>query len=630
MNEAKTSKGRILVADDSPTIVGILQAMLEGEGYEVIPAADGIEAISKAYQETPDLVVLDIFMPKINGYQVCRLLKYDEITSHIPIIMLTGSERGDRFWSLETGADEFRTKDFEFQGLMESIERLLSATGTARASKREVIEVLETSEPADEIQILSKLGYLLDRQLYRSTIERIRLETILDSLGEGVFTIDADKRVVAFNKSLQQMTGLSQQQVSGKKCADVTGLPLCNDCLFDRAMEDVKREDENEEDESPVFGSLALGDPRSDFLALGDPRSSYSAKPRSPFLTSITAETEIDGGGGRKIPVNVYLTLLRDHVSKIVGAVCVLRDITRMKEIERMNDELSKAYSDLKNAQAQLIQSEKMASLGLLVAGAAHELNNPVSFIYSNISHLRSYIQDIKTMLDRYHEVCTSFKTQDSLESRVLSLESLISDIEKLREKLDLDYTLDDLGRLVDDIDEGARRTKGILEDLKAFSRSDEGKTGNTNVNDDIEKSLNLLVDHYKDRIIIHRDYADLPRVKCYIGQISQVFVNLITNACQSIEGEGDIWIATRLENDEVVISIRDNGIGIVEDHIDKIFDPFFTTKDVGEGTGLGLSTTYGIIQRHKGEISVDSQVGSGTIFTIRLPVDFESKWFSA
>ena len=178
MNRANASKGRILVADDSPTIVGILQAMLEEEGYEVIPAMDGIEAISKAYQEIPDLMVLDIFMPKINGYQVCRLLKYDEITAHIPIIMLTGSERGDRFWSLETGADEFRTKDFEFQGLMESIERLLSASRTARSSKREVIEVLETSEPADEIQILSKLSYLLDRQLYRSTIEKIRLETI--------------------------------------------------------------------------------------------------------------------------------------------------------------------------------------------------------------------------------------------------------------------------------------------------------------------------------------------------------------------------------------------------------------------------------------------------------------------
>ena len=590
---ANRPMGRILVADDSPTVLNMVQAMLEDEGYEVIPAMDGIEAINKTYQEVPDLIVLDIFMPKINGYQVCKLLKYDEITSHIPVIMLTGSEKGDKFWSLETGADEFRTKDFEFSGLIESIERLLKAKAAAAPGLGvDTNEGVRSIKVSDEIQILSRLSHLLDRELYNSTVEKIRLETILDSLGEGVFTVDSDKRITAFNKSLSSLTGLSREQVLGKKCADVINTPLCSDtacrvgtgCLFDRVME----QGESMEDEA----------------------SSAAA-----FLKLTTAETEIEGQSGTKVPVNLYLTLLADHLGKIIGAVCVCRDITRMKEIERINDELSKAYKDLQDTQDQLVQSEKMASLGRLVAGAAHELNNPISFIYSNVPHLREYIHDIKTVLGKYHDICGSPASE---------IADRISDIERLKEELGLDYTAEDLDRLVDDIDEGARRTKGIVEDLKAFSRSDEGRIEDTDINENIEKSLSLLVDHYKSRITIHKDYDSLPRVRCYAGQIGQVFVNLIANACQAIEDEGDIWIATHLENDTVAISIRDNGVGIASDTIGKVFDPFFTTKDVGEGAGLGLSVSYGIIERHKGEISVDSEVGSGTTFTVQIPVDFE------
>lgn len=616
MNGDNKPNFRILVADDSPTVLNILQAMLEDQGYDVIPAMDGIEAISKAYKEHPDLIVLDIFMPKINGYQVCRLLKNDEITSHIPVVMLTGSEKGDKFWSLQTGADEFKTKDFEFHSLTETIERLLKRTLDVRAVRHLKEEAnapasarprsIEKDELDNEIQIMSKLSHLLDRELYNSTLEKIRLETILDNLGEGVFTVDADKRIVAFNKSLRQMTELSLDQVVGKKCSDVIKIPLCDDsCLFDKALENANRES----------GAADAGAQAS---ANASGASTYATS--ASFLSPVTMETELEGPHGKKIPVSLYMALLKDHVGKIVGAVCVCRDITRMKEIEIMNEELSKAYSDLKDAQAQLIQSEKMASLGRLVAGAAHELNNPISFIYSNISHLRNYIRDMKMVLSKYHDIYTSSEPQ---------IMSSISEIEEFRKQIDLDYTIRDLDRLVSDIDEGAKRTKEIVEDLKAFSRSDEGRIeslSSTDINEDIEKSLSLLVDYYKGRINIHKDYGDLPRVKCYAGQLSQVFMNLITNACQAIDGDGDIWITTKLEDDMAVISVRDNGPGIAEEHIDKIFDPFFTTKEVGKGAGLGLSISYGIVQRHKGKILVDSQVGSGTNFTVRIPVDFESR----
>ncbi len=584
MSEANIFKGRILIADDSPTVVNILQATLEAEGYEVIPAIDGLDAMNKTYRESPDLVILDIFMPKINGYQVCRLLKDDEIMSHIPVIMLTGSERGDKFWSLETGADEFQTKDFEFLDLIGSIERLLADKNITDRSK----EAARRIEPGDEIQILSKLSNLLDRELYKSTVEKIRLETILDNLGEGVLIIDADKTVITFNRSLQQMTGLSEEEVMKRKCSDITKMPSCiGGSLFDEAMKNAKDE------------------------GIAENKTGSTA----PFLTPATAETEISGQDGRAIPVDVYLTMFKDHTGRIIGAVCVFRDITRMKEIERMNDELSRAYRKLQDAQTQLIQSEKMASLGRLVAGAAHELNNPISFIYSNLSPLRQYIQDIKEVLNEYNDLHTSPASQ---------LTAHLPNIEKFKEKIDLAYTLEDLDRLIDDIDEGARRTKGIVEDLKAFSRSDEGRIEDTDINEDIEKSLSLLVDHYRGRINMHKDYADLPRVKCYANQLSRVFMNLISNACQAIDDKGDIWITTLLENDAAVVSIKDNGSGIAEENLNKIFDPFFTTKDVGEGAGLGLSISYGIVQRHKGRIQVDSEPGSGTTFVIQIPIDLE------
>ena len=446
MSEANIFKGRILIADDSPTVVNILQATLEAEGYEVIPAIDGLEAMNKAYRESPDLVILDIFMPKINGYQVCRLLKDDEIMSHIPVIMLTGSERGDKFWSLQTGADEFQTKDFEFLDLIGSIERLLADKNIDDSPR----EAARRIEPGDEIQILSKLSNLLDRELYKSTVEKIRLETILDNLGEGVLIIDADKTVITFNRSLQQMTGLSEEDVMKRKYSDIAEMPSCiGDSLFDEAMQNAKDE------------------------RIADNKTGSTA----PFIAPATAETEISGQDGRAIPVNVYLTMFKDHTGKIIGAVCVFRDITRMKEIERMNDELSRAYRKLQDAQTQLIQSEKMASLGRLVAGAAHELNNPISFIYSNLSPLRQYIQDIKEVLNKYSDLYTSPASQ---------LTAHLPDIENFKEKIDFAYTLEDLDRLIDDIDEGARRTKGIVEDLKDFSRSDEGRIEDTDINEDI------------------------------------------------------------------------------------------------------------------------------------------------
>jgi two-component system NtrC family sensor kinase len=317
-----------------------------------------------------------------------------------------------------------------------------------------------------------------------------------------------------------------------------------------------------------------------------------------------------------EVPV-IMVTGLGDRDSRLKGIEVGADDFVS-KPFDRTELQARvRNITRLNRYRQRLRQSERMASLGRLLAGVAHELNNPINFIYSNIFHLRNYLKDIRKVLSEYRDICSS---------AAYRIADRVSGVKKLEEELDLDYIMQDLDQLVDDISEGARRTKRIVDDLRAFSRSDEGKTEDTDINEDIEKSLNLLVNYHKDRITIHKDYSDLPKVKAFTGQMGQMFMNLISNACQAIDGKGDIWIATQLEDNAVVISIKDNGMGIAEEHIGKIFDPFFTTKDVGEGVGLGLSISYGIIQRHKGEFLVDSKVGSGTTFTIQIPVDFENQ----
>jgi PAS domain S-box-containing protein len=422
-------------------------------------------------------------------------------------------------------------------------------------------------------EILTESGVITAEQLYTALVEQLTMvraleaernkakeelreaqkyaQGIINSSLDMIIAADNDRRIIEFNEAAERAFGYSREEVLGKHVG------------------------------------ILYGDSEKEGLEVNE-----STKKMGRFTGEITNKRK----NGESFPSLISASILHNTKGDPIGFMGISRDITEQKQIEE-----------------RLRQSEKMASLGRLVAGATHELNNPMSFIYSNVCHLRRYIQDIKMVFSRYDHICTY-------------LADRVSDIERIKKQIDLDYTMSDLDRLVDDVHEGARRTKGIVEDLKAFSNSKNGKIVDMDINEDLERSLKLLLDYHRDRITIHRDYADLPRVKCYAGQIGQVFMNLLANACQAIEGQGDIWIATRLEGHTVIISIRDNGVGIDKEHVDKIFDPFFTTRDVGEGTGLGLSISYGIIERHKGKILVDSQLGSGTTFTIRMPANFEDR----
>ncbi|OGQ36508.1 MAG: hypothetical protein A3F16_02430 [Deltaproteobacteria bacterium RIFCSPHIGHO2_12_FULL_43_9] len=279
------------------------------------------------------------------------------------------------------------------------------------------------------------------------------------------------------------------------------------------------------------------------------------------------------------------------------------------KALEQKILELNEANTRLKATQAQLVHSAKMVSLGQLVAGVAHELNNPIGYIYSNITHLREDIDRIRKLLDEYE------KTEKGLP------ENIKSTLKSLRKDLDVAYTLNDIDDIINSCLEGALRTKDIVTGLRNFSRLDEAEIKTVDIHEGLENTLKLLSSQFKDRIKVHKDYGKIDAVTCHPSQINQVLMNILTNATQAIKESGDIWITTEQIGDQVFITIKDSGVGIPKESIERIFEPFFTTKPVGGGTGLGLSISYGIIEKHRGEIIVESAVGKGTTFIIRLPI---------
>ena len=258
-----------------------------------------------------------------------------------------------------------------------------------------------------------------------------------------------------------------------------------------------------------------------------------------------------------------------------------------------------------------MVQSEKMASLGLLAAGVAHELNNPAGFIYSNVDVLRRYVERLKRCLFAYDEM--SLPHQDAAR------------IAEIKTEIDYDGIVDDLSSILSDCYLGAERIRDVVQNLRLFSRLDESEIKQVDLNEGIEATVRLLSQYYRsDRITLERDYGELPLVNCYAAQLNQVWMNLLMNAAQAIENDGTVRIQTVSDGKTVTVSVTDSGQGISPENLKRIFDPFFTTKPVGEGTGLGLSISHGIVEQHGGTIAVNNIPGEGTMFTITLPVDIE------
>lgn len=289
----------------------------------------------------------------------------------------------------------------------------------------------------------------------------------------------------------------------------------------------------------------------------------------------------------------------------------------RTLELKKTNKDLSGALSRLKSTQSQLVEAEKMSSLGQLTAGIAHEINNPINFVKSNIRPLTLDIQDLMELITKYEQLDKN------------NLEEKLKEISEYKEQIDLDYLKEEINQLLTGIEDGAVRTADIVQGLRTFSRLDEDEIKEAFIPDGIDATLTLLNSIIPPNLTIIKNYEAVPPIECYPGKLNQVFMNILTNAIQAIsskphQGEEKLIITVQKMEDQLFIKFADTGPGISSEVKDKIFDPFFTTKDVGEGTGLGLSIVFSIIEKHKGKIEVHSEEGKGTEFVLILPVKQE------
>jgi two-component system, NtrC family, sensor kinase len=304
------------------------------------------------------------------------------------------------------------------------------------------------------------------------------------------------------------------------------------------------------------------------------------------------------------------LEVLQLCVERALERRTLLRNGKRYKlDLERRNNELATQKAELERLQAQLIQNEKMASVGQLAGGVAHELNNPAGFIFSNMEGFSRYTSDLNRLLAAYDRIAIPTICE--------------AEINEIKREIRYETLLSELTSIVEDCQEGARRIRDIVLNLRTFSRLDEAELKRVDLHAGIDATIRLLSQYFNsNHITLKRDYGELPLVECYAGQLNQVWMNLLTNAAQAIGTEpGLVRIVTRLEGENVSVQIQDTGHGIPAEDLNRIFDPFFTTKSVGEGTGLGLSISYGIIESHGGSITVESAQDIGTTFTTLIPL---------
>ncbi len=313
------------------------------------------------------------------------------------------------------------------------------------------------------------------------------------------------------------------------------------------------------------------------------------------FVVSHYPFEDVSGGGGRATIVTIH-------------------DSTELKksaeELTRQNLRLNEALAALKRSQAKVLHQEKMASIGQLAAGVAHEINNPIGFINSNLSTLGKYLPRLSGFLVLQSDCIAAGAPPEQVES-----------VRQQQARLKIDYIVKDLEDLVRESLEGAERVRSIVADLKSFSRVDESDYKQADLNECLRSTINIVWNEIKYKATLKKELGEIPRTRCYPQQMNQVFMNLLVNAAHAIDHQGVITVRSWEEDGYVCVSVADTGQGIPEANLNRIFEPFFTTKEVGKGTGLGLSITYDIVKKHNGEITVRSEPGKGTVFTVRIPV---------
>ncbi|MET1077669.1 MAG: response regulator [Pseudomonas sp.] len=425
----------VLIVDDTPANVAVLADYLEEQGLRVVVAQDGEEGIQRACRVQPDLILLDVMMPGIDGFETCRQLKLIDAVKEIPIIFMTAlTDTESVVTGFAVGAVDFVTKPIRIEEVLARISTHLAL----RAMHKQ----------------LSSKNLLLQQEIE----ERLRGEEALREVG------------------------VEQQSLIQK----------------------------------------------------------------------------------------------------------------------------------LQNAHEQLLQSEKMASVGQLAAGIAHEINNPVGFVNSNMGTLERYVRTLLQVIEEME--ATVRRSSASVE--------LLPELNQIKQQAEIDFLKEDIFELLSESNEGLVRVKDIVQSLKDFSHMGESTWVEADLHHGLETTLNIANNEIKYKAKVIRQFGQIPPVKCIASQLNQVFMNLLINAAQAMETPGTITLRTGCQDQWVWIEISDDGSGIPSETLKRIFEPFFTTKPIGSGTGLGLSLSYGIVKKHGGRIEVTSELGKGTCFTVHLPVN--------
>lgn len=624
--------GTVLVVDDDILIRTMSNNILSGKGYDVFTAASASQGLEVLRKEAVDVVLLDIIMPEESGFEM--LPKINKIDPPPAVIIMTAAV------SLETAIKAIRLGAYDYISKSVLKEALFHSVGKALEHHRLLNEnknlLEELSGRVDGLELFRKVATALPSNLVMQEL----LEEIM-KVTKDVFRAETCSVLLLDEKSgdLVFSVALGEKGDEVKKFSIKPGQGIAGWIA---------------EKGEPLLIENAKEDHR--FFQGVDKKTGFETKSilaaplflKNKILGIIEIINKVDGGQFTKDEMDTLVTMSgqiaiaidnaqmtealkksREQIEKYSNNLKLMVK-ERTMELEQANrelkgalDETNKANEELKETRAQMIQSEKMASVGQLAAGVAHEINNPLSFVASNINTLSQYSKDIVVLIRMLFEMDKMFTDNKYKEALVVH-----NKISEYIESKNLEFTLKDIEQLIEESNDGVGRIKSIVMGLKEFSHKGGGKLTTCNFNECVENTIKIAWNEIKYKAVLQKELGGIPMVECRPQQIKQVLLNIILNAVQAMPGgdKGKIEVRTYANDTNVFVDVSDNGLGIQKEVLDKIFDPFFTTKPVGIGTGLGLSIAYGIIKDHDGEILVDSRPGDGTKFTISLPIKAAKK----
>ncbi|MEH2034426.1 MAG: response regulator [Nostoc sp.] len=581
--------GIILIVDDVPNNLKVLSDTLANAGFEVAIATSGEGALQQLEHAPVSLILLDVMMPGMNGFETCQHIKANPKTQNIPIIFITAlTESVNKVTGFELGAIDYITKPFQQSEVLARVRTHLKLNQLSQSLETRNTELQQLTEQLEQRVAERNQELFASIETLKQTQQLMRL--VFDTIPHLVGWKDINSVYLGCNQSFADALNLSSpDEIVGKTDYD-----------------------------------LQTSKEESDWFVMCDRRIMESGRAEFHIIE------QSRGADGQQVWLDTSKMPLRDAKGNVFGILLVTEDITKrqlaQEELKQQKQNLEEALVELQGTQVQLIQSEKMSALGNLVAGVAHEINNPVGFLGGNIQPALDYIKDIFGLIDLYQQ---EYSTPSSI-------------IQDEIEAIDLNYIREDLPKLVSSMREGVKRIRDISTSLRTFSRADSDRPIACNIHDGIDSTILILKHRLKasetrPEIQVIKEYGQLPLVECFAGQLNQVFMNILANAIDALEesntGRGFeeikinpncITIITQVSDNkqEIIVNIKDNGKGMNAQIKSKVFDHLFTTKAVGKGTGLGLAIARQIVEEiHGGKLSFNSVLGEGTEFFIKIPV---------